>query len=77
MGNGPLEGPVLLSIGVTALSFHLSQERGAFPKFWREQSMATELGFHEIQFVHPEDIHNGKNDHQKYHPDFKVSFSAS
>lgn len=36
--------------------------------------MATKLGFNEIQFVHPEDIHNGKNDHQKYDLDFKGFF---
>lgn len=78
MENDPLEGSILLSIGVRWLSFHLSQERGSFSKFWREQSMATKLGFNEIQLVPLEAIHNGKNDHQKNpHLAFKVSFSAS
>lgn len=64
MENDPLERPGLQSIGVRRLSFHLSQERGAFSEFWREQSMATKLGFNEIQFGHLEGIQDGKDDYQ-------------
>lgn len=56
---------------------HPNQERGSFSKFWRERSMAMQLGFNKIQFVHPEAVQDDNAGHQKHRMDFKISSSAS